>query len=119
MQDARVLVETGEKLKVQTEELKKLRAEIRAARNWSNQAKECNVDQGSININDVKQLIYEHDSLLIKMPDELEFLKQATIGYCICRRPYEGFMIGCDNCEVSVLQFTIVFVFLACTNSDL
>ncbi len=119
MQDARVLVETGEKLKVQTEELKKLRAEIRAARNWSNRAKECNVDQGSININDVKQLIYEHDSLLIEMPDELEFLKQATIGYCICRRPYEGFMIGCDNCEVSVLQFTIVFVFFARTNSDL
>jgi len=99
LQDARNLVETGEKLKVQTEELKQLRAEIRAARNWSNRAKKCNVEQGSIHVNDVKQLVEEHDSLLIEMPDELEILKQATVGYCICRRPYDGFMIGCDHCE--------------------
>lgn len=95
-------METGEKLKVQTEELKQLKAEIRAARNWSNRAKKINVEHGSIHVNDVKQLIEEHGSLLIEMPDELEILKQATIGYCICRRPYEGFMIGCDHCEVSL-----------------
>lgn len=103
VQDARNLVETGEKLKVQTEELKRLKAEVRAARNWSNRAKECNVEQGSIHINDVKDLIEEHSSLLIEMPDDLEILEQATIGYCICRRPYDGFMIGCDHCEVRIL----------------
>jgi hypothetical protein len=97
-------VETGEKLKVQTEELKQLKAEIRAARNWSNRAKKVNVEQGSIHVNDVKQLIEEHGSLLIEMPEELEILKQATIGYCICRRPYEGFMIGCDHCDVSLFE---------------
>jgi hypothetical protein len=104
LQDARNLVEAGEKLKVQTKELKHLKAEIRAARNWSNRAKRCNVEHGSIHVNDVKQLIEEHNSLLIEMPDELEILKQATIGYCICRRPYDGFMIGCDHCEVSLLE---------------
>jgi len=97
--EARNLVETGEKLKVQTTELKKLRIEIRVARNWSTRAKECNLNQGSIHVNDVKQLIEEHDSLLIEMPEELDTLKQATVGYCICRRPYDGFMIGCDHCE--------------------
>eukprot|EP00536_Pseudo-nitzschia_multiseries_P011588 jgi/Psemu1/206266/e_gw1.404.13.1 len=97
--DARNLVETGEKLKVQSAELKRLRTEIRAARNWSSRVKECNLHQGSIHVNDVKQLIEEHDSLLIEMPDELDTLMQATVGYCICRRPYDGFMIGCDHCE--------------------
>ena len=59
--------------------------------------------------NDLKQLIEEHDSLLIELPDELEMLKQATVGYCICRRPYEGFMIGCDHCEVSLRNYISYF----------
>ena len=101
MQDARNLLETGEKLKVHTEELKLLRAQFRATRTWSNRAKKCNLEQGSIHVSDIKELIEEHENLLIEMPDELEALKLATIGYCICRRPYEGFMIGCDSCEVS------------------
>ena len=107
MQDARNLLESGEKLKVQTEELKLLRAQLRATRTWSNNAKKCNLEQGSIHVSDVKQLIEEHESLLIEMPDELEVLRQATVGYCICRRPYDGFMIGCDHCEVS-------FIFIRC-----
>ena len=102
LQDARNLVETGEKLRVYTEELKQLKGEIRAARNWSNKAKKCNMEQGSIHVNDVKQLIDEHERLLIEMPDELAILKQATVGYCVCRRPYDGFMIGCDHCDVSL-----------------
>lgn len=100
-QDARFLVETGEKLKVQTEELKKLKAEIKAARNWSNRASECN-EHGAMDVATVQQLIEDHNNLLIEMPDELEALQEATVGYCICRRPYEGFMIGCDHCEVSI-----------------
>mmetsp|Transcript_43531 Transcript_43531/g.49071 ORF Transcript_43531/g.49071 Transcript_43531/m.49071 type:complete len:1967 (-) Transcript_43531:117-6017(-) len=99
IQDAKNQMETGEKLKVHTEELKQLKAKLKAARNWSNRAKKCNLEQGSIHVSDVKQLIEEHETLLIEMPDELEVLKQATVGYCICRRPYDGFMIGCDHCE--------------------
>jgi len=33
------------------------------------------------------------------MPEEIDALNQALCAYCICRRPYEGFMIGCDDCE--------------------
>jgi len=109
LQDARNLAETGEKLRVQSDELKKLKAEIRAARNWTNRAKKCNTQQGSVHVNDLEQLIEEHDSLLIELPDELEMLKQATVGYCICRRPYEGFMIGCDHCEVSLRNYISYF----------
>jgi|TARA_B110001450_G_scaffold234257_1_gene238117 hypothetical protein len=104
MQDAKNQMETGEKLKVVIEELKQLKAKIRAARSWSNKATKCNLKQGSIHVSDVKKLIEEHEVLLIGFPDELDILKQATVGYCICRRPYDGFMIGCDHCEVSILM---------------
>ena len=48
LQDARNLAETGEKLRVQSDELKKLKAEIRAARNWTNRAKKCNTQQPAL-----------------------------------------------------------------------
>jgi hypothetical protein len=100
-QKAKALLDAGEKLKVNIDELKKLKAAFKAAQDWSDEARNLSVENGSIHVNEVKQLIEEHDSLLIGMPDEVEELKQAVVGYCICRRPYDGFMIGCDHCEVS------------------
>jgi hypothetical protein len=99
MQDAKSLLEAGEKLKVNTQELRTLRASLRAARIWSNKVKRCNLDHGEIHVSTVNDLIEEHESFLIEMPDELSILEQTTQAYCICRRPYEGFMIGCDDCE--------------------
>lgn len=99
MQYAKALLDSGEKLKVNSEELRLLKAEFRATRMWSSRVRKCNNGQSSMDVNDIKQLIKEHDSLLIELPEELEELQQATVGYCICRRPYEGFMIGCDHCE--------------------
>lgn len=109
MQDAKNQIETGEKMKVHTEELRHLKAELRATRSWSNRANKCNLEQGTIHVTDIKLLIEEHESLLIEMPDELDVLKQATVGYCICRRPYDGFMIGCDHCEVSLLIYIYIY----------
>ena len=102
--DAEILLETGEKLKVNTEELKKLRAELKAARNWSDEVDKLSSENGSLHVNDVKRLIAHHERLLIEMPEEVEELKQAIVGYCICRGPShpDGFMIGCDHCEVSI-----------------
>jgi hypothetical protein len=99
MQDAKSLLEAGEKLKVNTQELRTLRASLRAARIWSNKVKRCNLDHGEIHVSTVNDLIEEHESFFIEMPDELSILEQTTQAYCICRRPYEGFMIGCDDCE--------------------
>ena len=97
--DANYVCAEGEKLDVNSPELKELKAVIRSARNWSNRVRECNLDQGSTHVDIVKELIEEHDSLKIDMPDELATLEDATQNYCVCRRPYEGFMIGCDECE--------------------
>lgn len=99
MQDAKALLEAGEKLKVNTQELRTLRASLRAARIWTNKVKRCNLEQGEIHVSTVNNLIEEHKSFMIEMPEELSVLEQATQAYCICRRPYEGFMIGCDDCE--------------------
>ena len=99
MQDAKALLEAGEKLQVNTAELRTLKAAHRAARSWANRVKRCNLDQGEIHVNTVKELIKEQKSLLIEMPEEFDRLQNATQSYCICRRPYDGFMIGCDECE--------------------
>jgi histone demethylase JARID1 len=98
-QDAQALLDTGEKLKVNTEELRKLRAELRAARNWSDEVEMLSSENGTLHANDVKKLIADYESFLIDMPEEIEELKQAVVGYCICRKPSSAFMIACDHCE--------------------
>jgi hypothetical protein len=99
MQDAKDILAAGEKLNVNCQELKTLRAALRTTRGWCNRVKRCNVEQGSIHVSTVKDLIKEQQAFLIEMPEELSLLRQAKQNYCICRRPYEGFMIGCDECE--------------------
>ena len=99
MQEAKELFDQGEKLKINSDELKVLRSALRSARGWLNRVKRSKFDQGETSSSDVEDLIDEHDSLDLALPEEVQKLKQAMKGYCICRRPYEGFMIGCDGCE--------------------
>jgi PHD-finger/PLU-1-like protein len=101
LQDAKNLLDAGEKLKVNSQEIRTLRAALRAARGWSNKVKRCNLELGSVHVSNVRDLIdeYENDSFLVEMPEEFATLQQATQSYCVCRRPYSGFMIGCDECE--------------------
>ena len=97
--EAKSMLDEGEKLGFLCDELKDLRNAHRAARNWANRVKRCKIEQGSTNANDVQDLIDEHDDLQLELPEELERLEEAMKGYCICRRAYSGFMIGCDECE--------------------
>lgn len=99
MVDAKVLCEEADKLKLSCHELKVLRNAMKSTRSWFNRAKKCKVDQGGTAANEVERLIDEHVDLLIVMPEEASKLKHALKGYCLCRRPYEGFMIGCDGCD--------------------
>jgi hypothetical protein len=50
-------------------------------------------------VSTVTELINEHNTFLVTAMDELSELKHVMCGYCVCRQPYEGFMIGCDGCE--------------------
>jgi hypothetical protein len=99
MHEAKALLDEGDKLKLVCQELKVLRNAIRSTKVWMGQVKKCKVELGATAAADLENLIDEHDSLLIAMPEEVDKLKQATKGFCLCRRPYEGFMIGCDSCE--------------------
>ena len=95
--------EEGEKLKVNSKELKELKSKLSDAEDWLNSVSNCINGQSSLSADAVNELLQEHETLLVDMPEEVEELKQAVVGYCLCRRPYEGFMIGCDHCEVSEL----------------
>lgn len=87
------------KVKFTSPEYVDLKKAHQTAKTWVNRVNKSVVDDGSVQIHELKQLLREHKDLLIAFPEEEAKLKQALCGYCICRRPYEGFMIGCDECE--------------------
>ena len=99
MPEAKALCEEGDKLKLSGHELKVLRTAIRSTRGWLSKVRKCKVEHGGTAAIDLERLIHEHEVLLVSMPEEVDKLKQATKGFCLCRRPYEGFMIGCDGCD--------------------
>ena len=99
MSEAKDLVEAGDRLNLACNELKVLRNAIRSARGWVSRLKRSKIEHGETNSGKVSKLIGEYDSLLISMPEEASKLNQAIQGYCICRQPYDGFMIGCDGCD--------------------
>jgi hypothetical protein len=97
MNDAKSVIDDGEKLNISCQELKTLRGALRTTKSWVAKVNKCGVENvAAVNLN---QLIDEHNSFLVTAEDEIDKLKQATCGYCICRLPYEGFMIGCDGCD--------------------
>lgn len=102
--DAQDLLEAGENLKVRSDTLKLLKEELDRAQNWLNKVGMYTSGEVAVNVGAVNELLKEYGSLLVELPEEVEELKQAAVGYCLCRRPYEGFMIGCDHCEVSPMQ---------------
>ena len=99
IEDAKKLVLDGEKLKVTCQEFKTIKNALRVARLWQKRVKACCSDQVSTQISQITALIDEHDTLTISMPDDIANLRQTMCSYCLCRRPYDGFMIGCDECE--------------------
>jgi len=101
LEDAKKIIAKGDKLGVTCVEVKSLRGQIRKSKAWALKVRKCSLEEGRTHIVDIQKLIGEHNdpSFLVTMPDELKTLKFAIRGYCLCRNPYEGFMIGCDGCE--------------------
>lgn len=101
MHEAKLLLDRGERLRFSCDEIKMLRTGLREARSWATRAKKCKVDDGcsSIQKKQIEDLLEEHEKLVVDMGDEALRLRKALKSYCICRRPYEGFMIGCDECD--------------------
>jgi PLU-1-like protein len=99
--DVQDLLEAGERLNVKSNELKLLKEKLDRAQNWLNSVSAYTRGEIDVDVDAVNDLIEEHMSLIVELPEELEELRQTVVGYCLCRRPYEGFMIGCDHCDVS------------------
>jgi hypothetical protein len=99
--EAKSLLDAGEKLGVSCDELKELRTGLKDARNWINRVKRMKVDDGSSDSQskELQALLDEHDELVVEVADDVAKLQQAIKNYCICRKPYDGFMIGCDSCD--------------------
>lgn len=100
--EAKVMSGTGDKLNITCPEYKTLRAAFKATKSWLTKVKKCGVAGGSdsqVEASVITELIKEHISFLVTANDALSNLKQVMCGYCVCRQPYEGFMIGCDGCD--------------------
>lgn len=99
LSEAKSKLDLATRLKFTCPEYKELKSSYQSAKTWAKKVKKSGLNEGSAQIYKIKELIREHDSFHISMPEEIEALKSAMCSYCICRRPYEGFMIGCDDCE--------------------
>ena len=96
---AKEIIDKGDELNIVCQEYRTLRNALRQARGWALRVKKMNNDESQAPINEVKELIAEHNQFLVKIPEQIEQLKEMLCGYCLCRRPYDGFMVGCDSCE--------------------
>jgi DNA-directed RNA polymerase subunit F len=99
LEKAKEIVDKGDALNIVCQEYRTLRNALRQARGWALRVKKMNNDESQAPINELKELIAEHNQFLVKMPEQVEQLKEMLCGYCLCRRPYDGFMVGCDSCE--------------------
>jgi len=97
--EGKSLFDKGDKLGFTCPEMKVFRSALKNARGWSTRVKRCKLDQGAAHHQNVVSLLEEHNGLIFDMGDEVAQLNQAMKNYCLCRRPYEGFMIGCDSCD--------------------
>lgn len=67
---------------------------------WAEEAKKVSMDSGALGLENVFDLIMEGENLPVQYEKELKLLRDRTMLYCICRKPYDQrAMIACDNCD--------------------
>ncbi|TVU07513.1 hypothetical protein EJB05_40869, partial [Eragrostis curvula] len=67
---------------------------------WLARAAKVAVDSGELALDLVYGLIIEGESLSVDVEKELELLRDRSVLYCICRKPYDNrAMIACDQCD--------------------
>ncbi|KAL1556835.1 lysine-specific demethylase rbr-2-like isoform X1 [Salvia divinorum] len=67
---------------------------------WTDTAKQVSADGGVLGLDRVFALIFDGESLPVSCVKELKLLKDRSMLYCICRRPYgQRAMIACDKCD--------------------
>ncbi|CAK4440563.1 unnamed protein product [Aphanomyces euteiches] len=95
------LVDEGAKCKIRLEAWTLLQANYNAAVAWEAKLKGSGLDTGHAKIAFLVDLLKEyHDAhFLVDLEMHRDVVESATEQYCICRQPYDGFMIGCELCD--------------------
>jgi hypothetical protein len=96
--ELKAMIDEGEKLGIQSNELRDLRNGFKAAKSWANRVKKSKPELGSTSMSDVQPLVDEYESLMAEMPEEIARLNKAMKHYCICRGHFDGQMIACHEC---------------------
>eukprot|EP00522_Entomoneis_paludosa_P015451 CAMPEP_0172443972 /NCGR_PEP_ID=MMETSP1065-20121228/4143_1 /TAXON_ID=265537 /ORGANISM="Amphiprora paludosa, Strain CCMP125" /LENGTH=1927 /DNA_ID=CAMNT_0013194385 /DNA_START=54 /DNA_END=5837 /DNA_ORIENTATION=- len=97
--EAKIMLEEGNRLGILSKELRALRNGVKAARSWSNKLKKLSPDQAQAKSNLVQILLDEYEDMMISLPEEHKRLSHSVKNYCLCRRPFEGFMVKCEKCN--------------------
>eukprot|EP00268_Persea_americana_P016791 TRINITY_DN17996_c0_g2_i1.p1 TRINITY_DN17996_c0_g2~~TRINITY_DN17996_c0_g2_i1.p1 ORF type:complete len:208 (-),score=35.89 TRINITY_DN17996_c0_g2_i1:197-820(-) len=80
--------------------MQKLSEEKCISLQWANLAKKVAFDSGELELDRVFDLIIEGENLRIHFEKELKLLRDRSVLYCICRKPYDRrAMIACDQCD--------------------
>ncbi|KAL3499347.1 hypothetical protein ACH5RR_038440 [Cinchona calisaya] len=67
---------------------------------WADTAKKVSTDGGALGLDKVFDLISQGEDLPLICEKELKLLRDRSMLYCICRRPYDQrAMIACDKCD--------------------
>ncbi|KAK3034555.1 hypothetical protein RJ639_033801 [Escallonia herrerae] len=67
---------------------------------WADKAKQVSLDSGTLGLEKVFELINEGENLPVHFCKELKLLRDRSMLYCICRKPYDQrAMIACDKCD--------------------
>ncbi|KAG9145128.1 hypothetical protein Leryth_008916 [Lithospermum erythrorhizon] len=67
---------------------------------WVEKAKKVSMDGGALGLDKVFELIAEGENLPLQFDKELALLRERSMLYCICRRPYDQRpMVACDKCD--------------------
>ncbi|KAL8141640.1 hypothetical protein V2J09_014672 [Rumex salicifolius] len=91
---------------------------------WAETAKKVSADNGELQLDRVFDLITEGGRLPINFEKELKLLRDRSVLYCICRKPYNNqrAMIACDHCDewyhfdcVNLVSPPKVYICPACT----
>ncbi|ETV91862.1 hypothetical protein, variant [Aphanomyces invadans] len=95
------VVDEGGKVKISTGVFTVLQAHHDAAAAWEAKLKASGLDAGQAKIATLVDLLGEFDArrFVVDMDMHREVLVSATEQYCICRQPYDGFMLGCELCD--------------------
>ncbi|KAF8769060.1 hypothetical protein HU200_006983 [Digitaria exilis] len=67
---------------------------------WLAKAEKVTCDSGELALDLVYGLIVEGENLSVHVEEELKLLRDRSVLYCICRKPYDNrAMIACDQCD--------------------